>query len=328
MACWIPRPAAFGAAVQLDLPRSAVGVNEYIYALSLRHPEAVRCAAGPPSPTHLRRQRRPCCTLLTARACARVGRAGGRLGDSRWELSPGAAGLRGVTVKLHQQYETPAAVVELVRRQWQPNFDAMATPFSAVCAAYATLEDDVLRADAVPRDSVVYVNPAYAPTDALNGAAGIELFLAKLIETDVQTRGCTLIALLPNLHAPWHERFVGRSHEVHHVVGQLVFENPMRNLRAEKPGYLWQRSYILCVWRPEAPPSQPAWHYAHLEQPSPACQRIQLRLCRKCARVRVLPRWADPTAGPLREGAFECSANPDSAYASCEVPEFLPVYMP
>ena len=53
MACWIPRPKSYGAAVQLDLPRSAVGVNEYIYALSLRHPEAVRCAAGPPSPTHL-----------------------------------------------------------------------------------------------------------------------------------------------------------------------------------------------------------------------------------------------------------------------------------
>ena len=37
MACWIPRPKSYGAAVQLDLPRSAVGVNEYIYALSLRH---------------------------------------------------------------------------------------------------------------------------------------------------------------------------------------------------------------------------------------------------------------------------------------------------
>ena len=43
-ACWIPRPPAFGTAVELDLPRSAVGINEYIYALSLRHPEAVRCA--------------------------------------------------------------------------------------------------------------------------------------------------------------------------------------------------------------------------------------------------------------------------------------------
>ena len=34
MACWIPRPRSFGEAVQLDLPRSAVGVNEYIYALT------------------------------------------------------------------------------------------------------------------------------------------------------------------------------------------------------------------------------------------------------------------------------------------------------
>ena len=35
-------------------------------------------------------------------------------------------------VKLHQQWETPAAVVEFVRRTWAPDFDAMATPFSAI----------------------------------------------------------------------------------------------------------------------------------------------------------------------------------------------------
>ena len=147
-----------------------------------------------------------------------------------------------LTVKLHQQYETPAAVMDFVRRNWRPDFDAMATPFSAICPAYATIEDDVLRPDAVPRNSVVYVNPAYAPTDALNGASGIELFLSKLIETDVRTRGCTLVALLPNTHTPWHERYVGASHEVHHVVGQLIFQNPLKNVyRAEKNGYLWQR---------------------------------------------------------------------------------------
>ena len=90
-------------------------------------------------------------------------RSGGRRGDSRWELAPGEAGLRVVAVKLHQQYETPPAVMDFVRRTWRPTFDAMATPFSAIAPAYATLEDDVLRADAVPRGSVVYVNPAYAP---------------------------------------------------------------------------------------------------------------------------------------------------------------------
>ena len=89
-------------------------------------------------------------------------RAGGRRGDSRWELTPSAAGMRELTVKLHQQYETPAAVMDFVRREWRPTFDAMATPFSAICGAYATLEDDVLRRDAVPTGSVVYVNqPAW-----------------------------------------------------------------------------------------------------------------------------------------------------------------------
>jgi len=274
-----------------------------------RHPEPVRSTLG-----------------LTL---AHGGRAGGRRGDSRWEFTPSAAGLRELTVKLHQQYETPPAVMDLVRRTWRPDFDAMATPFSAICGSYATLEDDVARPDAVPPGSVVYANPAYAPTDALNGAGGIELFLSKLIDTDVRQRGCTLVALLPNQHAPWHERYVGMSHEVHHVVGQLIFQNPFRNVyRTEQNGYLWQRSYILVVWRPEAPPPQPAWHYAHLGAPPPAAERIHLRCCCACGRVRVLPRWADPAAPALAAGTFRCPDNPDSSYASCDVPEFVPVYVP
>ena len=72
-----------------------------------------------------------------------VGRAAGRGRNCRWELDPIAAGLRTLHVKLHQQYESPAAVMELVRRVWQPDFDAMATPFSA----------------SLPVRSTVYVRP-------------------------------------------------------------------------------------------------------------------------------------------------------------------------
>ena len=50
-----------------------------------------------------------------------------------------------LTIKLHQQYEAPAAVVATVQRLRQPDFDAMATPLSVVCGNYATLEDDVLK---------------------------------------------------------------------------------------------------------------------------------------------------------------------------------------
>ena len=96
-------------------------------------------------------------------------RSGGRRGDSRWELAPGEAGLRVVAVKLHQQYETPAAVMHFVRRKWAPTFDAMATPFSTICGEYATIETDILRPESVPAGSVVFVNPAYAPTEAHNG---------------------------------------------------------------------------------------------------------------------------------------------------------------
>ena len=74
-----------------------------------------------------------------ARASPRC-RAGGRRGAAHWELTPSAAGLRVLTIKLRQQYETPAAVVEAVRGAWAPDFDAMATPFSAIAPDYATLE--------------------------------------------------------------------------------------------------------------------------------------------------------------------------------------------
>ena len=56
-------------------------------------------------------------------------RAGGRRGDRRWELDPSAADLREFIVKLHQQYETPPAVMDFVRCSWRPTFDAMATPW-------------------------------------------------------------------------------------------------------------------------------------------------------------------------------------------------------
>ena len=152
--------------------------------------------------------------------------------------------------------------------------------------------------------------------------------LEKLVEVDVRTRGCTLIALLPNLHERWHGRFVGSSHEVHHLVGQLVFQNPLRNRGVEKKGYLWEsRAYILVVWRPSSPPPQPAGHYAHLRPSPPAsAERIRLRACCACGRVRVLPRWANPKERALRPGVFKCASNPDRLYASCDVPEFVPVY--
>ena len=327
--CWVPRPPSYGAAFEPEVPRSWTGINEYLYALSLRHPAAVRCATASHPAGH-RPRARPPVELTPRRAPHANGRAAGRLGAHRWELEPEAAGLRTLRVKLHQQYESPAAVMQFVRHVWQPDFDAMATPFSAICSAYATLEDDVMLSESVPRDSIVYVNPAYAPEAASNGAAGIERVLQKLIEVDVRTRGCTVVALLPNLHAPWHQRFVSCSHEVHHIVsaGSLVFQNPARNLTVQKKGYLWEgRAYILAVWRPTPPPPQPAWLYAHLQPgPSASAERISLRSCRLCGSVRVLPRWADSTAKKLQPGTFRCADNPDQAYAACDAPEFLPVF--
>ena len=252
-------------------------------------------------------------------------RTGGRQGDSRWELDPSAADppLRVHTIKMHQQFESPAAVVATVRRLWQPTFDAMATPFSAVCGKYATLEDDVLSPDAVPPGSVVYVNPAYAPAYQKNGASGIEGHLEKLITTDVRARGCTLVALLPNLsHTIWHERFVGVAHEIHNINGPLVFPNPFTDVGQRTKGYLWEaRSYVLCVWRPGAPPAQPRLSYLALD--SAPQEQISLRICRMCGRVRVLPRWADVKSAELASDNFVCAHSPDSRYSDCSIPEFV-----
>jgi hypothetical protein len=143
------------------VPRLAVGTNEYFYALSGREPAAVRCAlhcltqgsgrvlrlGWPPSlslPPH-----------SLPHVHASLLRPGGRSSCSRWEITPEAADppLHILRVKLHQQFESPAAVMTTVHRLWQPNFDAMATPFSAICANYATLEDDVLSPNIVPPGS-------------------------------------------------------------------------------------------------------------------------------------------------------------------------------
>lgn len=253
------------------------------------------------------------------------GRAGGRHGDTRWEIEPAATvpPLAVLAVKMHQQFESPPAVVATVRRRWRPTFDAMATPFSAVCANYATIEDDILAPGVVPARAVVYANPAYAPADLSNGAAGIELHLSKLIQMDVRQRGCTLVALLPNLsHTEWHEHLVGCAHEIHFIKGSLVFPNPFTDVNQRKKGYLWEsRSYMLCVWRPSAPPSQPA--LAWLELDAAPEERVELRACCACGRVRVLPRWADASSAALRADQFVCASSPDHRYNSCAVPEFV-----
>ena len=45
---WLPRPASWPAAGRLLAERNATGINEYLYLLSLRHPEAIRCASHGP----------------------------------------------------------------------------------------------------------------------------------------------------------------------------------------------------------------------------------------------------------------------------------------
>lgn len=200
----------------------------------------------------------------------------------------------------------------------------MATPFSSVCAAYATIEDDILSPEIVTPSSVVYVNPAYASARHKNGTDGVHIYLDKLINVDVHRRGCTLIALLPNLsHTAWHEKFVAQAHEVHYIKGTLVFPNPFTDV-GQRPEncYLWEvRSYILCIWRPGPSPERQHTAYLRLVDVPKDC--INLRKCIKCNKVRVLPRWVDLSIAEMQVGNFECADNPDIKYNSCGIPEFL-----
>lgn len=89
--CLFPRPKVYSAQVQSSLPRTAVGVNEYFYALSLREHGAVRCVAAGSS-IHL--PLAPLTAVLPVGITRvalppkplRRGRAGGRVGASRWEV--------------------------------------------------------------------------------------------------------------------------------------------------------------------------------------------------------------------------------------------------
>ena len=140
----------------------------------------------------------------------------------------------------------------------------------------------------------------------------------------MRARGSKLIALLPNLsHTGWYRRLVGACHEIHFISGTLVFSNPYTDLEPPRKGYLWQcRSYVLCVWRPSAPPAQPTLNWLDLD--AAPTERMHLRLCAKCGRVRFLPRWvAKPESAKLRQGAFVCARLLDAKYGSCEVPEYV-----
>ena len=222
---------------------------------------------------------------------------------------------------MRQHYETPAAVVVAVRRLWAPDFDAMASPVNAIAGDYATLEDDVLSFPL--RNRRIFVNPAYAPEEAYNGSAGIGLVLEKLVGGDVRQRGCTLIALLPNLsHTEWYERYVDMAHEIHMISGALVFPNPYLDLKAPKGGYLWRcRSYVLVVWQPGPPPSAPVHSRLALDSlpaDHPAVH-LSMNVCSKCGRVRILPRYQ-----PVILGAFSCHMSQDRKYNYCEAPEWVP----
>lgn len=250
-------------------------------------------------------------------------RSGGRGNHSRWDLHINEQDFPLVlhTIKVHQQFESPASVVHTVRERWAPDIDAMATPFSAICSEYCTYEDNVLATSW--NDVTIFVNPAYAPDNLKNTSLRIIQYLTKLIEEDVCQRQCTLIALLPAIHDLWHKKYVLMAHEIHFVCDKLIFNNPFVLSKYNSSSYLWAcRSYMICIWRPTERPAQPELHHLDLSPP-PFGESLALRCCCLCGKLRVLPRYMPAEQVPFH--SFTCVDSMDSRYNKCSAPEFLPI---
>jgi hypothetical protein len=280
-----------------QVPRAYAGINALPLLLSERHP-----------------------TAITAK-------------HAHWALSLAGAREAGVdllSVHKAQQWETPWEVVELVRSRWQVDFDACASPLSALASRYASIDDDFLaRNDLV--GETIFCNPPYSLDRFATGScAAIGPMVRKLVDGDVAGRGCTAIALLPVLsHHDWFHTHVlgaaggGRAcHEIHWISGLLRWNNPFHE---EPPSSPYPYPFVLCVWRPGAPPVQPAHQVAELSAPLRAhhSRMFHLRRCQKpnCGKVRVLPRHMDPEQVPAQP--FECEQMGDDRYGSCAAHEFV-----
>ena len=309
-------------------PRTYDGLNALALVLSERHPSAVMCAQpGPPLPAA-----RACTTRARARfsharttlACYRR-----RPTDAHFALEPSAAS-PALDIHFHrqpQQWETPWEVIEHVHARWPIAFDACASPLNAIAPRYATEADDIRSLEL--RDTVVFLNPPYAIDRNTTGCSGIGPILMKLVDQDVRQRGCTLIALLPVLsHHGWFQTHVlgvggggGGANEIYWLSRLLKWSNLFEHRIPSSP-YIYP--FVLVVWRPQLPSASPAQHSLSLAAAPPRdhhSRSLHLRRCRRCSRVRVLPRYVDPATLPPE--AFECSQSPDVRYASCEAPEYM-----
>ena len=134
---------------------------------------------------------------------APVVRAGGRGGH--WEVDPARRGevFEHVIVP-DEQYETPFCLFLLLQQTLSLIFDidAMASPLSALTPQYFTRENSIYEAELSAK--VIFLNPAYGRRRWDLGLDGFFPVLEKIVDGDVRTRGCTLVALVPNFsHSPW-----------------------------------------------------------------------------------------------------------------------------
>lgn len=256
-----------------------------------------------------------------------------RAKHAHWTIDPAAAAAAGldiVSVPKSQQWETPWEVFAYVLSRWTVEFDACASPLSALAPRYASAADDFLARDDL--DGItIFCNPPYSLDRSATGSCGaIEPIVRKLVEGDVSDRGCTAIALLPVLaHQPWFHRYVtgaasgGRAcHELVWISGLLKWNNPFHEKPPASP-YIYP--FVLCVWHPGVPPDAPKQSFEVLGAlpPSHPSRSLQLRRCRHrgCGKVRVLPRYVDAKHVSARK--FECSQAGDERYASCEASEYV-----
>ena len=91
-----------------------------------------------------------------------------------WALSPQAAANAGVdilSVQKPKQWETPAEVWAYVTARWVVDFDACASPLSALAPRYTTADDDFLTRDDLS-GVTIFCNPPYALDRYATGSTG------------------------------------------------------------------------------------------------------------------------------------------------------------
>mmetsp|Transcript_38780 Transcript_38780/g.89367 ORF Transcript_38780/g.89367 Transcript_38780/m.89367 type:complete len:307 (+) Transcript_38780:134-1054(+) len=208
-------PAPEMEATELEAPRTAVGLNMLYMAMAREETGTVTCERG------------------------------------RWLCDPESDATRIVQLTAKNQYETPNYVWRRMVALEGVNFDACATPLSAICKDYS---ENIMADDAIPPGRSIFVNPPYGQRKWGIGCDGIQPILEKLVSVDVKARGSKVVAMLPNWsYAPWFPLVLGAT-RIYYITSTVTFVNPFTDLQRPS-NFMWP--CIVAVFSPPSAPGPP-----------------------------------------------------------------------